>query len=96
MTWRDRIKKDGELFVKIEGHGEKLYNEEEVAQEVRTLILKGVDPPLPPEVLNSTDPAIKAILQARKLATAYDVDKRPRAREIASILDKAASKLGLC
>jgi hypothetical protein len=57
------------------------------------VILKGVDPPLPHEVLDSTDPAIEAILQARKLATTYDVDERPRARDVANFLVEAASQL---
>ena len=56
---------------------------------------EGEEPYLSPEILESTDPIIKAILEARKPAMAYDENERPSAREISNILVEAAARLGV-
>jgi hypothetical protein len=82
ISWPS-VRKDGKPLI--------LNSKKEVAQEVRRLILKGEQPYLPPEVFNSTNPAIKAMLQARMLATTHDADKRPRARDTANFLVETAN-----
>mmetsp|Transcript_8402 Transcript_8402/g.18172 ORF Transcript_8402/g.18172 Transcript_8402/m.18172 type:complete len:502 (-) Transcript_8402:108-1613(-) len=69
------------------------YDMAGAAEKVREYILRGDLPPLPSEVAESDDPAIKALIEARDEALTFDATKRPSARDIANILDKAVSKL---
>jgi len=64
----------------------KAYEEQDVAQVIRTLILNGVKPPLPHDVMTSSDPAIMAIVKARNDAMSYNVTDRPDARTVANDL----------
>ena len=61
---------------------DKAYEEQDVAQVIRTLILNGVKPPLPHDVMTSSDPAIMAIVKARNDAMSYNVTDRPDARTL--------------
>ena len=65
---------------------DKAYEEQDVAQVIRTLILNGVKPPLPHDVMTSSDPAIMAIVKARNDAMSYNVTDRPDARTVANDL----------
>ena len=64
----------------------------EASQIAKVLILQGKLPPLPQEIYESDDPAIKALIQARDKALTYDASKRPSARDVARMLDKTASR----
>jgi serine/threonine protein kinase len=56
---------------------------------VKQLILNGEQPPLPPEIEESKDPAIQAIIRAMRKAFTFDAKERPSAREIAKLLDES-------
>lgn len=60
-------------------------------QQVKNMILNGIQPPLPPEVEESRDPAIQTLLLAMRKALTFDAKKRPSSREIADILDQGTS-----
>ena len=61
--------------------------------KVKEMILRGDKPLLPKEIMESEDPAIKALVEARDAALAYEVKDRSSAREVANILDAAVSRL---
>ena len=73
----------------LEGEDDTKYDMLETSQKVKQLILKGDQPPLAREILESSDPAIQALVQARAKAIAYDPEDRLDARGIANILDAA-------
>ena len=75
----------------LEGEDNTKYSMLETSQKVKELILKGDQPPLPQEILDSNDPAIQALVEARANAIAYKPEDRLSARSIANILDAAVS-----
>ena len=65
------------------------YNKNKDKNEVEKMLLSGKRHHLPPEIDDSSDPAIQAIIKARNEAYTFDINARPSARDIANILDEA-------
>lgn len=59
---------------------------------VKKMILAGKNPSLPPYVKQTNSSDIKAIVHAMRMAHTYDASERPRVREIAKYLERAATK----
>ena len=59
---------------------------EELKAKIARAKLRGAKPKVPPEVRNSTDPSIKAVLTAMDRCYRNDAELRPSARELAIYL----------
>ena len=66
------------------------YDTKKITPELREKIarakLRGAKPKVPPEIRNSTDPSIKAIINAMNKCYRNDAELRPSAREVANYL----------
>ncbi len=76
--------------VTLEGD-ETAYNLPDAARKAQDMIVECTRPPLPAEILDSSDPAIRAMVKARNKSLICNAKERPSAREVATILDNAIS-----
>ena len=59
---------------------------EELKEKIARAKLRGAKPRVPPEIRNSTDPSIKAVLTAMNRCYRNDPELRPSSREVADYL----------
>ena len=66
---------------------------EELKEKIARAKLRGAKPRVPPEIRNSTDPNIKAVLTAMNRCYRNDPGLRPSSREIADYLQSQLDAL---
>lgn len=66
---------------------------EELKEKIARAKLRGAKPRVPPEIRNSTDPSIKAVLTAMNRCYRNDPGLRPSSREIADYLQSQLDAL---
>lgn len=67
--------------------------EDEKDEKAQSKIMRGERPPVPEEILNSTEPEHKVLLKAIEMSWIHDPEKRPTARQIATYLKSELRRL---
>jgi hypothetical protein len=62
---------------------------------VQKSIMNGVRPPMQPEIRNSTDPFVIAMIEAISMCWKQDPNERASAREVQNFLDGELKRLGV-